>query len=220
MTEPRPARPASPVCLLLALFGAALAVPLSVLFFDRPIASWSHATLHGIVAFDWLTHLVDPIVPAAVIVLAASGIAALFGWRPGRWARVLIACAVATLVAVSVKEYLKFAFGRTWPETWVNNNPSWIGDGTYGFQPFHGGQGWASFPSGHMTLISAPMAVLWREFTRLRALWASLAVLVAIGLLGADYHFFGDVIAGTYLGAACGLGVAALVVRQPPDAAP
>ena len=26
--------------------------------------------------------------------------------------------------------------------------------------PFHGGQGWASFPSGHTTLATAPMAVL------------------------------------------------------------
>ena len=28
---------------------------------------------------------------------------------------------------------MKYAFGRLWPETWVDNNPSWIHDGAYGF---------------------------------------------------------------------------------------
>jgi membrane-associated phospholipid phosphatase len=199
---------------LLALVGAAALVPLSILFLDRPIASWSHDHLHGIVEFHWLTWIVDPLVPAAIAILAAAGLAALFGWRPGRWSRLAIACCIAALVAVTIKESLKYGFGRTWPETWTNGNPSWIGNGTYGFWPFHGGQGWASFPSGHMTLISAPIAVLWLELKRLRIVWAGLVALVAIGLFGSDYHFLGDMIAGTYLGAACGVSVAALMIRR------
>lgn len=122
--------------------------------------------------------------------------------------------------AHTLKEELKFAFGRTWPETWINNNPSWIGDGTYAFAAFHGGRGWASFPSGHMTLITAPVSVLWCVLARLRWLWAGLVALVALGLLGSDYHFLGDVIAGTYLGAACGIGCAALLGVRPPPSAP
>src|SRR5580658_10495109 len=89
--------------------------------------------------------------PATGILLGLAGLAALAGWRPGHWARIVIACCIAVLVAINLKDQLKYAFGRTWPETWVNDNPSWIGNGTYGFWPFHKGAGWASFPSGHMT---------------------------------------------------------------------
>ncbi|MEA2726212.1 MAG: hypothetical protein QOD56_407 [Gammaproteobacteria bacterium] len=202
------------------LLSLALLVPLSVAFLDRPVSSWSHGALHGITAIDWPIYIVSPILPTASLGLAAAGIATLAGWRPGYWGRALIACCIAVLVADTLKEELKFAFGRTWPETWINNNPSWIGDGTYAFAAFHGGRGWASFPSGHMTLITAPVSVLWCVLARLRWLWAGLVALVALGLLGSDYHFLGDVIAGTYLGAACGIGCAALLGVRPPPSAP
>ena len=64
-------------------------------------------------------------------------------------------------MAETIKNGLKFVFGRTWPETWVNNNPSFIRDGVYGFNWFHGGAGYASFPSGHMSVTCALAAVLW-----------------------------------------------------------
>jgi membrane-associated phospholipid phosphatase len=193
------------------LLSAALLIPASVEFLDRAVSSWSFAVLHRPEALVDLTYIVEPLPPAAAILLALAGLAALAGWRPGPWARVMIACCLAVLVAITLKEQLKLAFGRTWPETWVNHNPSWIGDGTYGFTPFHGGPGWASFPSGHMTVITAPVGVLWGALPRLRLLWLALPLLVAIGLLGADYHFLGDVIAGSYLGTACGIGMAALL---------
>jgi membrane-associated phospholipid phosphatase len=136
-----------------------------------------------------------------------AGVAALSGWRPGRHGQTLIACCLAALVAFAIKDQLKFAFGRLWPETWVNGNPSWIGNGAYGFNPFHGGTGWSSFPSGHMTDITAPMAVLWHRFARWRLMAALPILLVAVGLYGADYHFIGDMIAGVYLGAASAAGI-------------
>jgi membrane-associated phospholipid phosphatase len=46
--------------------------------------------------------------------------------------------------------------------------------------------------------------VLWWRAPRLRWLWAALVVLTAIGLLGGDFHFLGDIVAGAYLGVACG----------------
>jgi membrane-associated phospholipid phosphatase len=193
------------------LLSAALLIPLSLEFFDRALSSWSFAVLHRPDALEILTHIDDPVPPGAAILLALAGLAALGGWRPGVWGRVVIAAALAVLVSIPIKDELKYAFGRTWPETWVNNNPSWIGDGTYGFAPFHKGPGWASFPSGHMTVITAPIAVLWRAAPRFGMLWLTVPLLVAIGLIGADYHFLGDIIAGTYLGAACGIGVAALM---------
>ena len=86
-----------------------------------------------------------------------------------------------------------------------------IDTGAYGFFPFHGGRGWASFPSGHTAVIGAPAAVLWRASTRLRHVATLAVALVAIGLFGADYHFIGDIIAGGMVGVACGLGAETLV---------
>jgi membrane-associated phospholipid phosphatase len=195
------------------LFGAILSgvllVSLSIAFVDRPAATWSHANLHTIVAFQWLTHLVDPILPLAAILLVVVAVGVASGWQPPAWVRTLVACALAAMIAVIIKDELKFAFGRLWPETWVHGNPSWIANGAYGFFPFHGGQGWESFPSGHMTRIAAVMAVLWQQAPRQRWLWGALVALVALGLFGADYHFIGDIIAGTYLGAACAISVVA-----------
>jgi len=107
-------------------------------------------------------------------------------------------------VAAGVKDQLKLVFGRTWPETWVRDNPSFIRDGVYGFNPFHGGPGFAAFPSGHTTAICAVISVLWICYPRYRVLYGICMAAVALGLVGADFHFLGDVIAGAFLGVSIG----------------
>ena len=199
----------------LVLLSCPVAVAICIAFIDRPAALLSHADLAGHRAvFDALTHIVDPLPPLAAIGIGASGFAVLLGWRPGPAGRTLIACCVATLMAIVLKDELKFAFGRLWPETWVESNPSLIRDGAYGFFPFHGGRGWFSFPSGHTTMIAAPVAVLWSRLPRWRPILAIPVALVVVGLFGADYHFVGDMVAGLYLGMACGFGAVALL-REP-----
>ena len=105
---------------------------------------------------------------------------------------------------VVAKDELKYAFGRTWPETWTRNNPSLIRDNVFGFFPFHGGPGYASFPSGHTATICAVMTVFWICYPRWRPLYALAMAGVAIGLVGADFHFLSDVIAGGFLGLSVG----------------
>jgi membrane-associated phospholipid phosphatase len=120
-----------------------------------------------------------------------------------------------------LKEELKWAFGRTWPETWIraSPNPSYFGNGTYGFFPFHGGQGYASFPSGHTTAITAFAGAVWILWPKLRWLALALALAVAIGLLGADYHWLSDIIAGAIVGGSTGIAAARLGRGGPaPDA--
>ena len=193
---------------------------LAIVFVDRAVSTWAH-TLNRPAPLEWLTHIIDPFVPAASIALAGVAMAALFGWRPGPFGRTIIALCIAVLVATVLKEELKFLFGRTWPETWVANNPSWIHDGVYRFEPLHGGRGWAAMPSGHMTIITAPCTVLWLLAPRIwRWLWAALILAVAVGLIASDYHFVGDMIAGTFLGWACGIGAVVLTRRliTPPEA--
>ena len=99
-----------------------------------------------------------------------------------------------------IKDQLKFVFGRTWPDTWINNNPSLIRDGVSGFNFFHGGAGYSAFPSGHTTVTCAVVAVFWVSYPRYRPLYAALVAVVVIGLIGANYHFLSDVIAGGFIG--------------------
>jgi membrane-associated phospholipid phosphatase len=200
MVIDRPARTATLLCILTVC----LATVLSILYVDRTAATWSHASFHGIAIFIDLTHIDDPIVPIAALGFLVIGAAAYCGWQPGPVARAFFCACVAVLVALMIKDQAKYAFGRLWPETWVNNNPSWVDTGAYGFFPFHGGAGWSSFPSGHMTAIAAPMVVFWRALPR-RWRWLPLIpiALVALGLYGADYHFVSDMIAGTLLGTLC-----------------
>ena len=216
------ARPQGPYLLGLGL--CVVLVLLGVAFLDRPVSTWVHTNLAGQKhMFDALTHIVDPLLPLSTLGLLLAGVAALGGWRPGPRAKILLATALSVTIAVTLKDQAKYVFGRLWPETWVDNNPSWIGTGSYGFFPFHGGRGWSSFPSGHMSVVAAPAEVVRRRLGP----WGWLAIvatgIVAIGLLGADYHFFSDIVAGTVVGWACGTGALALVfgaLAQPARSAP
>ena len=193
--------------LLLAILVAVILVALSIAFLDRPLATWTHLHTHKEPLFVWLSQLADPLTPLAGLVLAVMALATALGWRPGRAGRVVLACCLALAAAFLIKEQLKYAVGRTWPETWINNNLSWVADGVFSFEPFHGGQGWASFPSGHTVAITAPMAVLWLAWPQGRRIWAGLVAVEVIGLLGANFHWLSDILAGGAIGIASGVTV-------------
>jgi membrane-associated phospholipid phosphatase len=189
---------------LIAFVGMALVVAASYAFVDRPVAFYAHAHLTQYGVFDALTRISDYLAVAAVIVFVVAGLRSLVTAHWERWQGTLLLCAISLTAAESVKDEVKFIFGRTWPETWVNNNPSLIGNGTFGFNFFHGGAGYASFPSGHTTAVCAVVAVLWFAYPRLRPLWALAVLAVVIGLIGADYHFVSDIIGGSFLGVSAG----------------
>jgi membrane-associated phospholipid phosphatase len=218
--------------LLFLLAGAtavcALLVGVTIWFVDRPVSTWMHGHL-GDAQFDWFTSTYDGHVlvvgpfsfmagPAqvlpelAVIAFSILALTAASGCRATMRGRILLILALSIFVAMEVNTEAKAAFGRTWPESWLGNNPSWIHDGIFGFFPFHGGRGWGSFPSGHTTIITAPATVLWVVWPELRVLWASIVGVVVLGLIGANYHFVSDTIGGLYLGALVGLGINGLML--------
>jgi membrane-associated phospholipid phosphatase len=209
---------AGPSRLVIAALSCVALVSLSIAFVDRPLALLMHRLFHR---SYWLLPLAGigqiPLSLAGPALIVAA-LAAWFGWRPARRGWTLITCGVAVVITNSCKDVLKEAFGRTWPESWLGDNPSLIRDGVYGFSPFHGGEGWSSFPSGHTAAIGAVAGVLWSRAPQLRWLWALLVLLTAAGLVADTYHFLGDVIAGGYLGFACGratLAVPALAAAEP-----
>jgi membrane-associated phospholipid phosphatase len=180
----------------------------SDLWLDRPIAYLAHDELRGSQLFQKLTLIPEAMLPLAIVAFLAVGLRGLTAGRLSRFQSVMLLGGQSLAVAAVVKDQLKRAFGRTWPEPWLRSNPSLIGDGSYGFHPFHGGIGYAAFPSGHMTMTCAVLTVLWICYPGYRVVYALGMAAVGIGLVGANFHFLSDVIAGGFLGVTVGwLGV-------------
>ena len=188
----------------IAFVFTALAVAISYEWLDRPIAYFTHAHFHNEPWLAWLTLIPEFFAPLAVLAFIVLGLRALLEKPLTRLEAVTLLCAVSLVIASAIKNQLKIVFGRTWPETWVRNNPSLIQDGVYGFHPFQIGAAYESFPSGHTTAVMAVMSVLLICYPRYRILFALIIVAVVIGLIGADFHFLSDCIAGAFIGASTG----------------
>jgi len=170
---------------LVALAVCAALVTLCYFFVDRPVAFFVHD--HGIAhlypvrghpALAWVTYPPPILQTWAPAVLAALTLRRAFGaFR--RWELTLLVACVSLLVAVQFKDTLKFAFGRYWPDTWIRHNPSLIQDDAYGFHPFH------------------------EEISDEEGWYGSFPV--AVGLIGMNYHFVGDVVAGAFVGGLVGV---------------
>ena len=208
-----PDRSASPAIargILQGLLACAMLVGLSIGFIDRPLALFIHAHLPpgpGTARFvlQAMARIAELTGGVAMILLVGLGLLRVARGRLSGLAEIGFLFALSVVIAETVKTALKLAFGRAWPETWVNGNPSLIRDGVYGFFPFTGEPGWASFPSGHTTAVCAGMMVLWLLLPRGRPLYTVAALAVPIGLVGMNAHFLGDILAGAYLGGAVGI---------------
>ena len=207
----------------LGFLGTAIAVAISYLWLDRPIAQFAHDELQRFNLFEKLTLIPEALTPLAAFAFLALGLRGLTARKLSKFQTVMLLSGVSLAIAVVIKDQLKFAFGRNWPETWTHGNLSFIRDGAYGFHPFHGGGAYASFPSGHATMICTVMTVLWICYPRFRPVYALCVAAVAVGLVGANFHFLSDVIAGGFLGLSAGwIGVALWEIGErrvrPPEA--
>jgi membrane-associated phospholipid phosphatase len=179
-------------------------VVVSYEWIDRPISFFVHDHLNQnkiFILLQWIPAIFPPLAALAFLTL---GLLALSKTNFSAFQVVMLLCSLSLVVADALNKQLKFVFGRTWPETWANNNPSLIHDGVYGFNPLHGGVGFASFPSGHAATSCAVMSVLWICYPRFRPLYVLCVAAVTTGLIGADFHFLSDVIAGGFIGVSAG----------------
>lgn len=209
---------------LAGLAGTAVAVAIAYAWIDRPVSFYAHE--HFVPYrrfFGELPKLSEWLFALAALIFVLAGAAALLGYLLHRWQRVLLLSSVSLIASDTIKEQLKYVFGRTWPDTWTNNNPSLIHDGVYGFNPFHSGSWYSSFPSGHTAAACAVMSVLWLCYPQFRALYVLFVAAVVGGLIGANFHFVGDIIAGGFIGISTGyaavlLWQAAVSSQTPPPA--
>lgn len=185
---------------LLALIVGAAAVVLCYYYVDRQVAFFVHN--HGVnqhAIFRWLTYPPPWVQTFSPLVLTLIVVRLAFGPLPRCLFSLFVAC-VSLIVADEFRTSLGDLFGRYWPETWFNDNPSLIGNGTYGFHPFQHGDDTGSFPSGHAARIAGFTGVFWLAYRWSRALLVIVAVPMLASLVAMNYHFVGDVVAGVVVG--------------------
>jgi membrane-associated phospholipid phosphatase len=196
---------------VLAVAACAILVAMCYFFVDRPVAYFVHDyRVEKVEQFRWLTEpppLVQMWAPLVIVLLAVRR--GLGPWRV--WQQTLFVACVSLIVADQFRESLGDVCGRYWPETWHDNNPSLIGTGAYGFHPFEAGGDTGSFPSGHAARIVGFFSVFWLMMPHGRLLYAVLALPMLVALVAMNYHFVGDVIAGSVLGAMVGVWAVCLV---------
>jgi membrane-associated phospholipid phosphatase len=110
---------------------------------------------------------------------------------------VMIACCVSLCTFVGNDHVLKLMFGRPIPAAVVLHHAA---------PAFHFMEGSfrSSFPSGHMAMACSFGLVLLRGCPRLAPWLIALLAMAAVALVVGDWHFVGDVIAGTFVGSAAG----------------
>jgi len=189
-------------CIALTITAAGIIA--SDLWLDQPIAFFVHRNVADKTFFVWLQRLPVAFLLLSLLVFVWCGFCALTNRLFSRVQSVGLACSLSFVTANFINNQLKYAFGRTWPETWIQNNPSLIQSGVFGFNPFHGGPGFASFPSGHLAAVCAVITVLWWSYPNLRPIYAACVAAVAVGLIGANYHFLSDILGGIFVGISVG----------------
>ena len=187
------------------IMGATLIIFGTYFLVDKPVAFYAYN--HHINHYDilkWMTYIPTTLESIAPIVLVLI-IVDLSRHSLSHFQKTLLAMIINLAVTLQIKEGLKFIFGRYWPATWTNHNPSLIQNHAYGFHLFHSGSAYQSFPSGHTTIIFSVMSILWMVYPKWRWLATASCAAVIIGLLGMDYHFVSDIIAGATLGTITGM---------------
>jgi membrane-associated phospholipid phosphatase len=191
---------------IVTLLGVVAAIVFSVLWIDRPLALFAHNYFRFVVrgAVAELSYFPNPLFLVALVLSVILTLRMIFG-RPLSWHQVnIFVCSLGVIFTEIIKNILKFIFGRTWPETWVDNNLSFIRDGVYGFHFMHGGSAYQSFPSGHMAAACTVLSVIWIQYPHFRSYSVVAGLLVGAVLACANYHFLSDVIAGAFVGISIG----------------
>lgn len=185
-----------------AIFCSAVAILVSCLFLDRPIALLvRQVAVHN----RALSHNLPDLLLLAVLVVTVL----LWGCYRYRYhrgiddtlTRFFRLAAWTVPLAYVLKLILKPLFGRVNTRYWLDNQAEpdflWFRGG-----PWHNG-----FPSGHMAVFTAFMVSVWLFYPRLRPVCLVLMIVLGGALITTNYHFLSDVLAGALLGVLVNMAV-------------
>jgi membrane-associated phospholipid phosphatase len=184
--------------LLIALVPVALTTYYCIGHLDIAVAEFVTRYLYASKGWQQVTSSIpDTLLILMVCVTAASY--SLFRYRASRYGIDAPAVMYKMLAAVApasyiVKSVLKYAFGRINTREWLQTPQD------YGFHWFSGTARHSGFPSGHMLVVTAMAAVVWRFHPRYRPAYVVLLLVLALAMIATNYHFVSDVIAGAYVG--------------------
>ena len=188
---------------LLVLIGTIAISALCYFFVDKPIAFWF--SKHHPFPEELL--LLITYIPKVFDVVSALGVFVvhMFSWMIGRvsnFLRNLTLTSITLVITDFWTEWMKFMFGRYWPQTWtVDHNPSLIDTDDYGFHFFASKtEAFQAFPSAHTSLTIASVTFLALRYPFLRMPAMLICISVPLSLVALNYHFLGDTIAGAGLG--------------------
>jgi membrane-associated phospholipid phosphatase len=189
-------------CVAFAIVAAGVIV--CYFWLDQPLTLFLHRNVADKTIFVWLQRLPVTFPLLSSLILAWCGLWTLMDRSFSRVQSVALTCSISFIATSLINSQLKYAFGRTWPTTWIENNPSLIPNGVFGFNPFHGGPGFASFPSGHAAAICSVITGLWWSYPSWRPIYVACVAVVVVGLIGANYHFLSDILSGMFVGTSVG----------------
>ena len=180
------------------------AVPLCVLFVDRPVALWMNARFYDTTAFavsEFLLRSLDPLLLAAAVLWVALSIRRRFYRTPAFGNRLVIGLAAAAVALVGAL-VLKAAIGRS------QVYPPFLQDHVYECRPFAASLDFMAFPSATMAALAAFVAAAGVNTRRECAVAAGVLVAIAAAILITGGHWLSDIIGGAAFGLLAGAAVA------------
>ena len=177
-----------------------LLIIFSYFFIDSPLVFFIHANeINKQIVFKLLTHIPDIIIGFIVIYLIALPFC-IRKEQSRQFINMMFIAIFSVVSSIQVKDFLKYVFGRFWPDTWINGNPSLLVNNAYGFHFFTSGSAYGSFPSGHTAVTFAFFSVCIRFYPKYKAYFYIPMVLLCVGQVFTHFHFLSDVIGGALVG--------------------
>ncbi|MGJ3493992.1 phosphatidylglycerophosphatase B [Piscirickettsia salmonis] len=189
-------------CLIMILL-----IIVSYFYIDRNLATWINQ--HVLVNLFFNLSIKIPVVFYLFSGVSLITLAFFSMVRPLKaWEKTLIVAAVSQYCAMGLKVGMKYFFGRYTPGVYFSEH-------LYGFNFFHDGMKYYSFPSGHTTAIVSYLAVIWIRHNRmLKGLVVVLSCCVGISLIALNMHYLSDVLAAIMLGIMMAIFSNQLILNQ------
>src|SRR5215472_6259431 len=108
-------------CIWLAI--TAVVTMVCYFWLDQPLALFLHRNIADRTVFVWLHRLPVTFPLLSSLILAWCGLWTLMDRSFSRVQSVALTCSISFISTSLINHQLKYAFGRTWTNTWIENNP-------------------------------------------------------------------------------------------------